>query len=363
VPALQAVPAGVAVNARQITVLPPFTWEAAKTEGVVAQKGGNTQAANVPDDFKAAKAALLSAVGLLEKGGVSLTGTNVSISGTVKTDEVKEKVLAALKTLPAGYTLAKTELEAPPPPKPFSFNVERADGTLTLSGGVPDDKAKTSILQTIKLFFSRDKVVDNLETIEGAPSNFLAGTEAGLKALSRMGSGSFSLDGAGKELKLQGSAFYEGAAAGIRESLGKLSSQGLSFDLAVNAAAPGTSLDRSTCQKDINDLMSAEKIHFETGKAIITDYSAGLLDQLVYTLLRCPESRVSIVGHTDSVGDPAANQELSEKRAEAVKNYLVGASIADSRLETSGKGASEPVADNGTDEGRALNRRIEFILQ
>lgn len=68
------------------------------------------------------------------------------------------------------------------------------------------------------------------------------------------------------------------------------------------------------------------------------------------------------VGHTDSVGSNADNQMLSEGRAGAVKDNMVGRGIDASRIETEGKGEAAPVADNATEEGRAMNRRVEFVV-
>jgi outer membrane protein OmpA-like peptidoglycan-associated protein len=76
-----------------------------------------------------------------------------------------------------------------------------------------------------------------------------------------------------------------------------------------------------------------------------------------------PSVRVEISGHTDNVGSEQANQTLSLKRAQAVRNWLVQKGIASNRMETVGKGENEPVASNDTVEGRAENRRIEFYVQ
>jgi len=75
-----------------------------------------------------------------------------------------------------------------------------------------------------------------------------------------------------------------------------------------------------------------------------------------------PDLRVRIEGHTDSVGPEAYNMKLSLQRAEAVMKYLVSQGVDADRMEVLGKGEDYPVASNDTDEGRAHNRRIEFII-
>jgi outer membrane protein OmpA-like peptidoglycan-associated protein len=76
-----------------------------------------------------------------------------------------------------------------------------------------------------------------------------------------------------------------------------------------------------------------------------------------------PDLKFSVEGHTDSTGNAASNQTLSEQRSAAIVAKLVELGIASDRLTSSGKGATTPIADNATDEGRAKNRRVEFVKQ
>jgi OOP family OmpA-OmpF porin len=101
-------------------------------------------------------------------------------------------------------------------------------------------------------------------------------------------------------------------------------------------------------------------IEFANGSDRLTPASSTVLDAAVKVLGEYPVLRFEISGHTDSVGDPTFNRDLSRRRAEAVKTYLVSKGIAADRLETAGHGADQPVADNATPEGRAKNRRVEF---
>lgn len=103
-------------------------------------------------------------------------------------------------------------------------------------------------------------------------------------------------------------------------------------------------------------------IQFDFAKATIRPESNKLLDEAVKVLGQYPELRIAISGHTDNVGDAQKNIELSQARAQSVKDYLVRKGVDTSRIETRGAGAGEPVADNATDQGRQQNRRIEFKL-
>jgi len=105
-------------------------------------------------------------------------------------------------------------------------------------------------------------------------------------------------------------------------------------------------------------------INFDLGKATIRSESFPLLDSAAKVLTDFPSLRLEISGHTDSLGTATRNLELSKARAESVRAYLMTKGVGSERLEARGVGPDEPVADNKTKAGQALNRRIEFkILQ
>lgn len=104
-------------------------------------------------------------------------------------------------------------------------------------------------------------------------------------------------------------------------------------------------------------------ILFDYNSSTLRPESIPVLDSLRDHLLNDPSRRLVIRGHTDSVGSDEFNLRLSLRRAERVREYLVKNGVLESRLEIQGAGEAEPVADNSTEEGRRLNRRIEFILR
>lgn len=101
-------------------------------------------------------------------------------------------------------------------------------------------------------------------------------------------------------------------------------------------------------------------INFETNKDVIKPVSFPILDNVVSVMKNNPEYNLEINGHTDSTADDAFNLDLSQRRAEAVKKYLVEKGISAARMTPNGFGETKPVADNKTAAGRALNRRVEF---
>jgi outer membrane protein OmpA-like peptidoglycan-associated protein len=105
-------------------------------------------------------------------------------------------------------------------------------------------------------------------------------------------------------------------------------------------------------------------ILFDVNSANIKPESNGVLKDIADVLIKHPDIKVKIIGHTDADGSDQANTDLSRKRAAAVKTALANDfAIAEDRMETDGKGESVPVADNKTKEGKAQNRRVEFIKQ
>jgi outer membrane protein OmpA-like peptidoglycan-associated protein len=108
---------------------------------------------------------------------------------------------------------------------------------------------------------------------------------------------------------------------------------------------------------------AATAIQFETGKAVVKKQSYKLLDEIVGILNEYPDYMMTIDGHTDNVGKPAKNLELSRQRAQAVKDYCVNKGIDSDRLQANGYGDTVPKASNKTAKGRARNRRVEMDLK
>jgi outer membrane protein OmpA-like peptidoglycan-associated protein len=102
-------------------------------------------------------------------------------------------------------------------------------------------------------------------------------------------------------------------------------------------------------------------ITFDVGKSVIKPESMGEINRIATLMKENPDLKFSVEGHTDNTGGAAANQTLSEARSKAVMDKLVEMGIAKERLKSAGKGQTAPIADNSSDEGRAKNRRVEFV--
>lgn len=379
---------------------------------IVAAARAAFSGADVKDDMQYASGAPagydtgvqfgLDQLARLAKGNVSLSDTGLAVSGTADTRDAYDGITAALKVLPQGFTLAKADITAPAPapvaaapaptdpatpavpggagttsanssaatavvtpalaPSSFGFDALKEAGRLTLSGSYPDDDTHGKILDAAKNLFGGEEISDQLKAGAGAPDGFANVAIAGLNALSRLAKGSFSLSGT--DAKLSGEALYDGAVKSIQDGFAAAIPPGFKAapaEIAVSTPAPA--VDAPNCQSLLNAILSKSKINFDTGKARISSVSSGVLDTIVATINRCPGNAVEISGHTDSSGNEAANVALSEQRAKAVVTYLTDAGVPGSRLTAIGLGSSRPIASNDTDEGKALNRRIEFSIK
>ena len=130
---------------------------------------------------------------------------------------------------------------------------------------------------------------------------------------------------------------------------------------AMEKATQGTGIAvERTAQNELKVNVPSD-FSFDVGRSAIKPEMRPVLDQFAQGL--DPAMRVRIVGHTDSTGSDAINNPLSLDRAHSVRDYLAGRGVAPTRVETEGHGSREPVADNGSEAGRAQNRRVEILLR
>jgi outer membrane protein OmpA-like peptidoglycan-associated protein len=130
---------------------------------------------------------------------------------------------------------------------------------------------------------------------------------------------------------------------------------------AMEQATAGTGIGVERTNDNQLKVNVPSDISFDTGRSNVKPELRPVLDQFASGLDQT--MIITIVGHTDSTGSDAINNPLSVDRANSVRDYLATRGIVPTRVETSGHGASQPIADNGTDAGRAKNRRVEIFLR
>lgn len=139
---------------------------------------------------------------------------------------------------------------------------------------------------------------------------------------------------------------------------------------AASAPAPAPAAPVETSKGGIRikqvgngtQITSDENLLFDSGKASIKPGGQAFLDKLARALREKRQANVLVEGHTDNVGSAQLNDDLSERRALAVRQALIDRNIAASRISARGLGMAKPIADNGTPEGRAANRRTEIFI-
>ncbi|HND26942.1 MAG TPA: OmpA family protein [Pseudomonadales bacterium] len=123
----------------------------------------------------------------------------------------------------------------------------------------------------------------------------------------------------------------------------------------------GAKVDSTGCL--VAQVLLLKDVNFEFNSAKLTSESKIILDQAAAALKKTPGKKVEVAGHTDAVGSNTYNMKLSQARAKSVRDYLIAQGVDAARLTSAGYGEEKPVADNGSDEGRAKNRRVELHIK
>ena len=131
---------------------------------------------------------------------------------------------------------------------------------------------------------------------------------------------------------------------------------------AMEQATAGTGVGVSQTADNRLKLDIPSDISFDVGRSAVKSNFAGVLNQFANTLNSNPSTLITIIGHTDNTGSDAINNPLSIDRANSARDYLIARRVDVARFNTEGMGSRQPVADNGTDRGRAQNRRVEIYV-
>jgi OOP family OmpA-OmpF porin len=204
------------------------------------------------------------------------------------------------------------------------------------------------------------RLVDNLVFASGAPDGFRDAARVAVAAVSRLAGGHSELSDS--TVNISGNAYHASAAGAVVDEIGEAMPGG--FDVAVSIAVrqPQQPVTPLRCRDLLQKTLTVGRIEFEGGKADVSTDSYGLLDRVAATIERCPDAAVEVGAHTDADGSTQGNLKLSQERADAIVEFLVDAGIKRERLTATGFGEAKPIRDNDTPDGKAANRRIEFVL-
>ncbi len=227
-------------------------------------------------------------------------------------------------------------------------------GQVVASGTVADEASKTAVLAKLREVYGADKVLDQITIGQvTTPANWGDYVQKLITPdLKQVSKGQLKIDGT--TVSVRGEVANEAQRQRIASDFAtRLNpTYTVTNGLRVSAADQGV-LDRTLANRIVE---------FESGQAVLTPAGRAILDEMGAAMLKLNGQKVEIIGHTDNVGLRTSNQNLSQARAEAVRNYLAGKGIPAETLVASGSGPDRPIASNDTVEGRARNRRIEFRM-
>lgn len=316
-----------------------------------------------------ASAAGINAIAALGGGSLTISDTSVSLVGPdTATQAVFDRVAGNLKAeLPELFSLSAILPEAADSQNqgPTEFIAIRTpEGQVQLRGSVPSDLVRDASESLAVAEFGVGNVYNASRVDDGLPEGWPVRVLAAIEVLAEVNNGSVRVSSDRVEVK--GNTGDTRSRANISRILAdKLDGQG-TFQIDVlykEALDPIASIPSpEECVTEITGILAQKKITFEPGSSTIDTSARDTIDKIAELLKTCVDARVEIAGYTDSQGGEDLNARISQDRADAVRTSLVTRRIAPDRLVAKGYGEIDPIADNGTEDGREANRRIEFTL-
>ncbi len=322
-----------------------------------------------------AEAVVMGIEALAELGGGSLSFTDSDIA-LIATDETTQGRFDAVvghleNNLPELFSLHAVlppkvlvdgntaEAEAP------EFTATRSpEGLVQLRGRVQNSRSKNSITAFAGALFGRSVVHNQTRIDVDLPDGWPTRVLAGLEGLAALHHGSVIVrpdqviirgTGATPEINAEISRLFA-----VR--IGGKGNYQIDVKFDENLVEISGNIDSPECERQIKAVLTEQQIVFAPSSTTIEARSQGVLDAIAEIIHDCPDTRFEIEGHTDSQGSEQLNKNLSQARAEAVVDALLGRRIPVSGYVAKGYGEELPIADNNTEDGRARNRRIAFRL-
>lgn len=327
------------------------------------------------------------ASGALNGVGYEVSGRTLTLTGTVPTDAARLAAVASARGVPgvarvvdrlnvlggADAGTADADLGA------FSLMASGASGPIVVRGAVGSEAEREALLARIAAAFPGREITDALTVSAGASMDWDPSLAALLPLLGDVNAPSLTIEGG--EIVVRGTVADEATRARIEAALQTAVVAPYTLRSELTVGAPEASGDEASdaanqvessgstdaevvgAEEALREALSIGQVEFESGTSTLTPQSREILDAAATVFTRFPSVGAEVQGHTDSQGADATNQALSQTRAEAVRDYLVGQGVDAAQLTPRGYGEAEPIADNDTAEGRARNRRVVFSLR
>jgi len=246
--------------------------------------------------------------------------------------------------------------EDPVPVQSPQFQIERQHGELSLTGHTSSLHHEQTLLNVAKSAYPDSRIITEFQALGIVPKHWPESTVLVLNLLRDLSSAEAIMSAS--DLNIRGVIVDEPAwKSRIGEFRAAMPAH-MAIDIRTVLVNPAISV-AAICERAFESF-ELGRINFEESGVEFLSSAYPRLDRLIALANACYESQILITGHTDASGSEAWNRALSLRRANAVGDYIANGGISRERLQTSGLGSAQPVADNGTRFGRSLNRRIEI---
>jgi OOP family OmpA-OmpF porin len=323
------------------------------------------------DILSRTEAALKSAG--LQFATVSVNGRDVRIEGAAPSEAALKSAaeLAAgirgVRFVDAAMMVAKAPeppppkavaAPQPPPPTKWTLDLERGGDKIALTGMLPNEAMRDRFIQILQPLAGAGGLDQRITLAPDSPEvwqNIVAAIARYLDDFTRL-----TVELSGDALRMAGEMKSEKIRSQFIQFMQARLPSGIAA--AFEITFPALTAAAVLCQKELDELLSKTTIHFESASTAVSSESMELLRKLSAATLTCPKVKIKVAGHTDATGGEDYNLKLSQGRAQAVAGRLAELGVEPGRIATMGYGEARPIAGNDTEEGRALNRRIEFII-
>ena len=311
----------------------------------------------------------IHSLSMIGQGSVTLSNTDVTLVAAMGTEEALfERVAGELEqALPSVFALhavlPKPEEDKNSDAQEFTATLS-PEGQVQMRGRLADDLQGQTAQSYARARFGSQNVHLATRNVDDLPEDWALRVLAGLEALSHLQRGIVTVGA--DTIALRGMSYDEDASAQVSRMLSDKLGEAENYQLNITYEAPPASPEQlmapALCEAELAAVQRVEKIAFEPGSATVADGSQRVLDKIAAVLEQCGELPLEIQGHTDSQGRETMNLNLSQARAQSVLNALAARRLLTGTFSAKGYGEAEPIADNGSEEGREANRRIEFRL-
>ena len=348
-------------------------------------------APGAPADWIRCFDAGLLALARLGGGSTVVTDRRLDIAGTADEEDLVTAVPADVRSRVQNACDVNATIVYRAPQEPDTrWSAKREGDLVLLSGPVTSSSTRIALLAQARRQFPNVQVRDDMTVVENKSKNWPRAAEVALASLAEVDTGEAVVQR--QSVSVSGETRYEPSIIErVREKLRRDLPRGYSGREQITMLRPPVQQPVQTpvqpparqpvsaapaivippppvtpaavaCQERLRETARAGTISFDRARALLTGSSTQTLDRIAQIARTCPRVKIEIGGHTDSEGTPERNQNLSDRRAQAVRDYLSRVGVDVAMLSAVGYGETRPLVPNDTPDNRARNRRIEFTV-